>query len=144
MFAFCKKDLLHGDFTRQLTITACEEKKVDHAYQMTRTKASSAHYVANQAVVTLVNADGYRMDLTMNVSDRDIAYRYSLPRGKDNNPKCAVIYSEASSFNFPQHTTTFICPQSKSYWLTSEKPTLSPAVIAMFVANSRTEFSPNK
>ena len=103
-----------GDFTRQLTITACEEKKVDHAYQMTRTKASSAHYVANQAVVTLVNADGYRMDLTMNVSDRDIAYRYSLPRGKDNNPKCAVIYSEASSFNFPQHTTTFICPQSKT------------------------------
>ena len=62
-----------GDFTSQRTITACEEKKVDHAYQMTRTKASSAHYVANQAVVTLVNADGYRMDLTMNVSDRDIA-----------------------------------------------------------------------
>ncbi len=103
-----------GDFTQRLTIAGSEERKVAKDYTMTRTKASSASYVANQATISLVNQDGYRMDVTMSVSDNDVAYRYSLPRGKGDNPKCAVIYSEASSFNFPDKTTTFICPQSKT------------------------------
>ena len=103
-----------GDFTQELTIAGSEERKVAKDYTMTRTKASSASYVANQATISLVNKDGYRMDVTMSVSDNDVAYRYSLPRGKGDNPKCAVIYSEASSFNFPDKTTTFICPQSKT------------------------------
>lgn len=103
-----------GDFTQGLTIAGSEERKVAKDYTMTRTKASSASYVANQATISLVNKDGYRMDVTMSVSDNDVAYRYSLPRGKGDNPKCAVIYSEASSFNFPDKTTTFICPQSKT------------------------------
>ena len=103
-----------GDFTQGLTIAGSEERKVAKDYTMTRTKASSASYVANQATISLVNKDGYRMDVTMSVSDNDVAYRYSLPRGKGDNPKCAVIYSEASGFNFPDKTTTFICPQSKT------------------------------
>lgn len=103
-----------GDFTQGLTIAGSEERKVAKDYTMTRTKASSASYVANQATISLVNKDGYRMDVTVSVSDNDVAYRYSLPRGKGDNPKCAVIYSEASSFNFPDKTTTFICPQSKT------------------------------
>ena len=103
-----------GDFTEGLAITGSEQRKVTKDYTMTRTKASSGHYVANQATISLVNKEGYRIDLTMNVSDNDVAYRYTLPRGKEDNPKCAVIYSEASSFNFPEKTTTFICPQSKT------------------------------
>ena len=103
-----------GDFTEGLAITGAEQRKVTKDYTMTRTKSSSGHYVANQATISLVNKEGYKIDLTMNVSDNDVAYRYTLPRGKEDNPKCAVIYSEASSFNFPEKTTTFICPQSKT------------------------------
>lgn len=41
-------------------------------------------------------------------------FRYSLPRQKNDNPKAATIFSEASSFNFPDSiTTTFLCPQAK-------------------------------
>lgn len=103
-----------GDFTQKMTIEKAETKAIDKEYTMTRTKTSAAHYIANQTVISLKNGDGYPMSITFNVSDNDVAYRYTLPRGKDNNPKCAVIYSEASSFNFPEKTTTFICPQSKT------------------------------
>ena len=103
-----------GDFSKGLTIVETKQKQVEKEYKMTRTKTSGSHYVANQAIIGMTNAEGYRMDVTMNVSNNDVAFRYTLPRGKDDNPKCAVIYSEASSFNFPQQTTTFICPQSKT------------------------------
>lgn len=103
-----------GDFSKGLTIVETKQKQVEKDYKMTRTKTSGSHYVANQAIIGMTNAEGYRMDVTMNVSNNDVAFRYTLPRGKDDNPKCAVIYSEASSFNFPQQTTTFICPQSKT------------------------------
>ena len=103
-----------GDFSKGLTIVETKQKQVEKDYKMTRTKTSGSHYVANQAIIGMTNAEGYRMDVTMNASNNDVAFRYTLPRGKDDNPKCAVIYSEASSFNFPQQTTTFICPQSKT------------------------------
>ncbi|MGM9697452.1 MAG: glycoside hydrolase family 97 catalytic domain-containing protein [Prevotella sp.] len=103
-----------GDFSKGLTIVETKQKQVEKDYKMTRTKTSGSQYVANQAIIGMTNAEGYRMDVTMNVSNNDVAFRYTLPRGKDDNPKCAVIYSEASSFNFPQQTTTFICPQSKT------------------------------
>ena len=32
-------------------------------------------------------------------------------RPKKNNPKSVIIYNEVSGFNFPEQTTTFLCPQ---------------------------------
>lgn len=45
------------------------------------------------------------------MSDNDLAYRYTLLPIEGSDCRCAVIYSEASSFNFPENTTTFLCPQ---------------------------------
>ena len=103
-----------GDYTQGLTIKSADESKVDRSYTMTRTKASASHYVANQADIVLTNEKKMDMTVTFLVSDNDVAYRYTLHRGKGDNPKCAVIYGEASAFNFPDHTTTFICPQSET------------------------------
>ena len=103
-----------GDFTQGLTLKDSQTKTVDRTYQMTRTKASAAHYVANQADITLANADGYPLTVTFCVSNNDVAFRYSLARGKNDNPKCVVVNSEATGFNFPEQTTTFLCPQSKT------------------------------
>ncbi len=100
-----------GDFTQNLTLTGCQEAPVDKQYTMTRTKASAVHYVANQAVLTFANAAKLEMQLTVNVSNNDVAYRYTLPRPKSGNPKQAMVYEEASSFNFPASTTTFVSPQ---------------------------------
>ena len=100
-----------GDFTTGLKLTATKTDKVDKRYTMTRTKASEAHYVANQAVLTFTNAKKLEMVVTLNVSDHDVAYRYTLPLPKAGNPKQAMVYEEASSFNFPDKTTTFLSPQ---------------------------------
>lgn len=100
-----------GDFTTGLKLTATKTDQVDKRYTMTRTKASEVHYVANQAVMTFTNAKRLEMVVTLNVSDNDVAYRYTLPMPKSGNPKQAMIYEEASSFNFPERTTTFLSPQ---------------------------------
>ena len=100
-----------GDFTRGLTFKDMKESNIDKTYTMTRTKASSAHYVAHQADITYMNSQGLPMTVTFCVSDNDIAYRYSLqPKGESR--LSAVIYAEASAFNFPEGTTTFLTPQS--------------------------------
>lgn len=104
-----------GDYSAGLSIVGKSERKVDEAYTMSRTKASSAHYVANAVDVTCKSESApYLMTLCMQVSNNDIAYRYHI-NGSDNEvkdePRRATILSEESSFRFPQKTTTFLCPQ---------------------------------
>lgn len=100
-----------GDFTQGLKFEAARESKVDKNYTLAQAKTSKVHFEANQLDIDCTNADGRRMTVTFVVADNDVAFRYSIPRQKDNNPKCAVIYREASAFRFPDATTTFLCPQ---------------------------------
>ena len=51
------------------------------------------------------------MTLHLHVSNNDIAYKYEMSRPKKDNPKSVIIYNEVSGFNFPEKTTTFLCPQ---------------------------------
>lgn len=104
-----------GDFTTGLTLK--EEPKtapVSRSYDMTRTKFAHIDYSATRLEATYLNKDGLPMTVTFEVSDKSVAYRYTLGRGKNDDHKVAVIYGEASSFNFPEQTTTFLCPQSKA------------------------------
>ena len=99
-----------GDFTNGLTIKGdIQESTVENHYTMTRTKKSESDYKANKTSITFENASHQEITVTFQVSDNDIAYKYSMPRYGDT--KCMVIESEASSFNFPSQTTTFLCPQ---------------------------------
>lgn len=102
-----------GDFTAGITIKGQKQSRVDQKYEMTRIKTSQVHYVATEAVIAMQNAQGWPLTVTFRVSNHDVAFRYTLHRGPNDTPRCALVYSEASAFNFPQHTTTFICPQSK-------------------------------
>ena len=100
-----------GDFTRGLTLKDVKQSKIDKSYQMSRTKASSAHYVAQQADFTYLNSQGLPITITFCISNNDIAFRYSLqPKGESR--LSTVIYNETTSFNFPEATTTFLTPQS--------------------------------
>ena len=67
-----------GDFSKGLSLKDSKQSSVDKTYTMTRTKASSSHFVANQLDVTLTNAEGLPLQVTFLVSDNDIAFRYSL------------------------------------------------------------------
>ena len=102
-----------GDFTAGLTIKGQKQNRIDQNYEMTRIKTSQVHYVATEAVIAMQNAQGWPLTVTFRVSNHDVAFRYTLHRGQNDTPRCALVYSETSAFNFPQHTTTFICPQSK-------------------------------
>ncbi len=100
-----------SNFTEGLTITGAETKKINSAYQMRQTKQSAAHYNANCIDVTFQNAKQQTMDVRFQVSNNDVAFRYVIPRPKKDNPKCAVISREATSFRLPDGTTTFLTPQ---------------------------------
>ena len=50
------------------------------------------------------------MKVVFQITNNSVAYCYEIPRPGEN-PKCAVIRREVSSFNFPEGTSTFLCPQ---------------------------------
>ena len=60
--------------------------------------------------VPFTNAKGQQMTVVFNVTNNCVAYCYEIPRPGEN-PKCGVIRREVSSFNFPEGTSTFLCPQ---------------------------------
>ena len=102
-----------GDLTKGLTLKGSRQEPVSYHYQMRGTKASEADYQANRLIVDCQNAENFQFSIIFQVSDRDIAFRYEIPRQKyqGKEPKRLRIRSEVSSFNFPEGTTTFISPQ---------------------------------
>jgi hypothetical protein len=102
-----------GDLTKGLSIVDSKTDVIDEHYTMRGTKASSADYKANTLTMNLKNQDGRVFSILFQISDRDIAFRYEIPRQQvgRSEVKRARILSELSSFNFPEGTTTFISPQ---------------------------------
>ena len=100
-----------GDFSNGMSWIKTDYDKVTKDYTMAQAKASRIHYEANRMDVDFENASKQRITVTLLVSNNDVAFRYSLYRGKNDNPKCAVIEREVTSFRFPDGSTTFLCPQ---------------------------------
>ena len=102
-----------GDLTKELSILTSHLSPVTSSYTMRGTKASSSDYQANRLQIDLQNKDGVKMSVVFQVSNNDIAFRYEIPRQKIRRfeYKRARILAEASSFSFPDGTTTFISPQ---------------------------------
>ena len=101
----------YGDFTQGMKLVKATEKHIQVSYDMTRTKRAHVSYGANQLTLDMVNAKGFPLQITFNVANNDVAYRYTLLRPKSGTPRCAVIRSEASGFNMPDETRTFLTPQ---------------------------------
>ena len=103
-----------GDFTKGLTLKDSKQSRIDRSYTMTRTKTSSSHFIANQLDIQLENNERLPLTITFVVSNNDVAFRYTLLKGKGEFCGSAVIKKEATAFNFPEKATSFICPQSKT------------------------------
>ena len=101
-----------ADLTRGMSITGIRDYTVDRHYAMTRTKKAHSDFKANAADVTFTNAIGLCFIVTIVVDNNNVALRYTIPRQKGNSAGCAVIRREATSFRFPDGTTTFLCPQT--------------------------------
>ena len=105
----------NGDFTQGIN---CLSNTTDHLsfdYTLDRSKFSNVHVESNQLKVNLENAKKLPFSIEFRVSNNDIAFRYSIP----NQPSRAYgkkfsmrIMSEATGFDFPHQTTTFLTPQS--------------------------------
>ena len=102
----------YGDFSKNLTMGALKGGKVERlAYDLSHIKKAHVEKDIVDAKIGFLNEKNDSMVLHLHVSNNDVAYRYELIRPKKDNPKSVIIYKEVSGFNFPQQTTTFLCPQ---------------------------------
>ncbi len=100
-----------ADFTNGLTLANdVKRSQVEDNYSIPNIKATSVEYLANQAVFVFQKDGKNVISITFNVSNNDVAFKYSINQHGDTH--CATIYEEATGFNFPQGTTTFLTPQS--------------------------------
>lgn len=99
-----------GDYSSSMTLVDKKESKVDEQYTMNRSKVSEVHYVANELRVNLKNGKDMPLSIVFRVSNNDIAFRYEVPKKGDTGS--IVINKEATGFDFPSQTTTFLSPQS--------------------------------
>ena len=105
----------HGDFATGIAFDSKREAHLEFNYDLRVSKTSHVHVDANQLVVTLKNARGMKYDVDFRVSNNDVAFRYTLPNhpSKANGKKFSVrIMREATGFDLPHGTTTFLTPQS--------------------------------
>ena len=102
-----------GDFTQSLQLLDHETTAIHQKYQMRGTKAAENDYQGNRLTLNFRDRDGLGFGIIFQVSNNDIAFKYAIPRQKYSGKefKRALIYHEASAFNFPQGTTTFLSPQ---------------------------------
>ena len=101
----------YGDFSQGLTMGTLKGAPKHLAYVMDHTKKSHVEKDVYEATIGFLNAKKDSMTLHLHVSDNDVAYKYEMIRPKKDNPKSVIIYNEVSGFNFPEKTTTFLCPQ---------------------------------
>ena len=104
-----KSDL--GDFSQNLSLVGWQEGSEYWVRDYSRVKTSFSGNTMNTLGVELANAEGRHFTVEFRVGDNDVAFRYRIPRPEGDNPKCAVIYEETSSFNLPEQATSFLCPQ---------------------------------
>ena len=99
-----------GDFIQGLAITDSKTETIEKRYDILNIKTSHINYKANSLTLALENQKKHKIMVTFIVSDNDVAFRYSLPLPNGGKPRTLVL-SEASSFNFPDGTTTFLSSQ---------------------------------
>lgn len=101
-----------GDYTGGISVgNLAPVESVTDNYKLPNIKNSNVSYVANKGVVTFLKDDKPAYDVIFQVSDNNVAFRYKIyPR----EPKISgVVEDEITGFNFPEGTTTFLCPQSE-------------------------------
>lgn len=101
-----------GDFSQGMTLTGQETRKIDRTYTQDRIKRSVVRYEANELSIGLENAKRIPVNIVFRVSNNDVAFRYEIPKSGETGS--IVIREEKTGFDFPDRTTTFLCPQSKA------------------------------
>lgn len=99
-----------GDFSKGLSLTLSRTSPVSKSYELNRIKRSHVDYNANEMVNVYTNAAGDRFCIVFRVSDNNLGIKYLIP-AKEGQANCTIT-KEATGFNFPDFTTTFLAPQA--------------------------------
>ncbi|HRL64522.1 MAG TPA: glycoside hydrolase family 97 N-terminal domain-containing protein, partial [Segatella copri] len=91
-----------GDFSQGLTYQGKNEIKVEKSYDLRTAKVSHVDYHANQLNVTYINGKKQPMTITFNVSNNDVAFRYTFDQLKAQH---LIVNEEKTAFNLPKVTT---------------------------------------
>ncbi len=101
-----------ADFSSNLTLKNVEQRQIDEHYTLRTAKRSQVHYTANQLNLTYESGQRHQMVITFNVTNNDVAFRYSFPQIGER--ACMVVSGEQTSFRLPEQTTTFLTPQANA------------------------------
>ena len=101
-----------ADFTHGLTMGNPEMTILDQHFALKYQKIKKSNIIKgiHRYSIPIKNAKGQQMNILFMLSNNDLAFSYEIPRPGEN-PKCAVVRREVSSFRFVDCTTTFLCPQ---------------------------------
>ncbi len=102
-----------GDFTEGMTLKATnsEVKQINETYELATIKQRKVNYVANEAVCTFEKDGKVIYDIIFRVSNRDVAFKYRMYPQRET--RSCIVQEEATAFQLPEGTTTFLCPQVK-------------------------------
>lgn len=99
------------NLTQGLTLAQTEKERAVANYTLRNIKQSNVNVEATRAVCHFQKEGKQVLDIIFWVSNRDVAFRYVIYPQRDKHS--CVIKSEATGFQLPDGTTTFLCPQMK-------------------------------
>ena len=97
------------DYSR-LVYTGEEREAVKVDYRLDRIKTSHVSHDDVRYMTHFKTPEGRLLDIEWHLSDNDVAFRYSIPRDTDTGS--IRVMREETGFDFPEGTTTYLCPQS--------------------------------
>lgn len=100
-----------GDFASGMTLLpASDAEEVSYSYSLPNIKQSQVDKRASRRSFTFAKDGKPAWEVTFEVGDNDVAYRYRLLQQADT--LCALVNSEATGFVFPADTRTYLSPYS--------------------------------
>lgn len=126
------------DYTR-LEFLGAETSVIKVDYTLDRIKASHVSHDATRSLMHFKTPEGRLIDIEWRVSGHDIAFRYCIPH--DTAEGSVRVMKEDTWFNFPEYTTTYLCPQSDAMvgWKRS-KPSYEEYYVPGALLSTQSEF----
>lgn len=101
-----------ADFSRHLVLKSTEARSIHNDYKLWQSKQSHVVNDYEQRRFTLSTPQGKTFSVDFRVGNNNIAYRYDIPL--QGETAAIVVTGEATGFNLPKGTTTFLSPQCNS------------------------------
>ena len=99
-----------ADLSRKLTEKESKIETDQRSYSQEKIKKSKVNVNATKAVVKYEGDHDRKLNIEWHVADDGVAYRYTVP--KQQGKASMRVMNEASSFTFPEGSTTFLTSQS--------------------------------